>query len=203
MLSWMDQLVSKNLLQILLLVLLIMLDIVWLSKMKSWHVTSLGTLSFLLYWFGALVGKMISDLTHPESPKMMTFKSTFFLEVILLQLEGDTKQMFRDASLTPLSDTVSLKYINRSNKLYCMSVQVTGPISSEGHTCVMWFLSCWPNHEEHIILSFVLTHHRKSRPGGLTPLLLILKNHTFYFWQCCWAPLEQKSVHVNTQLHQK
>lgn len=31
---------------------------------------------------------MISDLTHPESPKMMTFKSTFFLEVILLQAGG-------------------------------------------------------------------------------------------------------------------
>lgn len=81
---------------------------------------------------------MISDLTHPESPKMMTFKSTFFLEVILLQLEEDKEQMFRQGCISNAPpDTVLLKYINRSIKLYCMSVQVTGPISSEWHTCVM------------------------------------------------------------------
>lgn len=36
---------------------------------------------------------MISDVTHPESPKMMTFKSTFFLEAILSQLEEDKEKM--------------------------------------------------------------------------------------------------------------
>lgn len=43
---------------------------------------------------------MISDLTHPESPKMMTFKSTFFLEVILLQLEGDKEQVLRQGCIS-------------------------------------------------------------------------------------------------------
>lgn len=66
--------------------------------------TSLGQLSFLLYWFGALEGKVTNDLTHPESPKMMTFKSTFFLDVILLQLEGDKEQMFRQRCISQTPD---------------------------------------------------------------------------------------------------
>lgn len=43
---------------------------------------------------------MISDVTHPESPKMMTFKSTFFLEVILAQLEKDKEKLFRQGCIS-------------------------------------------------------------------------------------------------------
>lgn len=197
MLSVMNRLISKNLLQILLLVLLIMSDIVWLSKIKSWHVTSLGQLSFLLYWFGALEGKMISDLTHPESPKMMTFKSTFFLEVILLQLEEDKEQMFRQGC------------ISNAPLRHCI-IKIHKPFHQTLlHVCAgNWTNQLRGPHMRHVISKLLTesrgTHHsfvcahRKSRPGGLTPLLLILKNHSFYFWQCCWAPLEQKSVHVST-----
>lgn len=37
----------------------------------------------------------MGDVTHPESPKMMTFKRTFFLEVIFLQLEEDMEKAVR------------------------------------------------------------------------------------------------------------
>lgn len=56
--------------------------------------------SFWLYWYQAAEGEMISDVTHPESPKMMTFKSTFFLEVILAQLEKDKEKLFRQGCIS-------------------------------------------------------------------------------------------------------
>lgn len=137
---------------------------------------------------------MIGDLTHPESPKMMTFKSTFFLEVILQQLEGDKEQLFRQGCVSLYHCTIQIhKRLHQTLRHVCAgdwTNQLRGP------------------HGRHVTPELLTesrgTHraffcaHRKSRPGGLTPLLLILKNHTFYFWQCCWAPREQKSVHVNT-----
>lgn len=57
---------------------------------------------------------MISDVTHPESPKMMTFKSTFFLEVILPQLEEDKEKMFRQGCISdPQRPTLFTQYINK------------------------------------------------------------------------------------------
>lgn len=154
MLSWMNRLISKKLFQILLLVLLIMLDIVWLSKVKSWHVTSPGQLSCCTgsgHWRGKW---SVTWLTRnlPRwwlSRALSSWKSSY-----CSWKETKNSCSDRDASLCI---TASFKYINGSTKLYCMSAQVTGPISCEGHTGVMWFLSCWPNHEEHIVLSFVLT----------------------------------------------
>lgn len=132
--------------------------------------TSLCHLSFLLYWFKAVDGEIFSDVTYPESPKMITFKSTFFLEVILLQLKEGKEQMFRPGCIsnTPPRHNISLKYIN----LYSMHVQV-------GNN---WTNQLWVPHICHVIStlltesrgthhsSFVLTHYRKSLTGGLMPL---------------------------------
>lgn len=89
---------------------------------------------------------MISVVTHPESPKMMTFKSTFFLEVILPQLKEDKEKMFRQGCLYAVPSSVNtstnpLTFVSTC----CMYAQVARNQAyqlSVPHVPVMWFLSC-------------------------------------------------------------
>lgn len=135
-------------------------------------------------------------MTHPESPRMMTFKSTFFLDVIFLScrkthnnlrkfsiqrtyqcpnfvivkhslitsclLLGDNKTQYKSESVS-----VQTKSLEHSSPQIC--TKSFGPWTNHislRFISVMCFLSCWANHEEHIIPS--LTHHRKLPHRALT-----------------------------------
>lgn len=121
-------------------------------------------------------------VTHPESPRMMTFKSTFFLEVIFPQLQKDKEQKVQRSALTEQlssnlivasqgitptfwlfkDNTISLNvnmFLCRQDHwqtlLHTFASRVSWDWTNQiwiPFIPVMCFLSCWESHEEHIIL---------------------------------------------------
>ena len=111
-------------------------------------------------------------MTHPESPKMMTFKSTFFLEVILPQLGEEKEKMFRQRRTPPRpaphTHSSDNKYINLCVQLLHTCAGREGPGQSPLRpTC--------PSHVISKLLTKSRGTHHSHTPQEGTPCACILQ----------------------------
>lgn len=154
-------------------------------------------IDLMVFLLALLVLTRISEtchaVTHPESPRMMTFKSTFFLDVILSELQEDKRKSQHTGGSPRCFPNLVITGHNLINTLYCWgtiqsikrvhlvyeedlwkSLQVcefhaSGPIRFEYHSFshVLSKLLSKSRGSYHLVplsLSLALSLHRKLSP---------------------------------------